>query len=161
MALAASTATRERRALGRGNSCNGDHSPCTGRRRHGSRPERSSVHDSRHRDSAHGGWGEACERWRLVRTDSCVWPAAWGSARGWPDRSVKTVPSHRTRRAFRIEILNLSTRIFLHASRTAGFLPTPPILTVTASRGYARIRLQASRAAAEQVGSVALPSGTL
>ena len=132
MALATSTATRDRFAFSRGSSCDREHSPCAGRRRQVSRPEQSSVHDSRHRDSAHGGCGEAGERCRLLWTDSCVWPAAGDSARDWPDRRVKTVPSYRTRRAFRIEILNLSTWILLQASHTAGFLPTPPILTATA-----------------------------
>jgi len=53
----------------------------------------------------------------------------WG---GWQDGSVKAVSSHRRRRAIRTEVLNLSTWILRHASRTAGFLPTPPIQTVMA-----------------------------
>jgi len=46
---------------------------------------------------------------------------------GWPDGTVKAESSHRRRRAFRIEILILSTRMHRYASRTAGFLQTLPM----------------------------------
>jgi len=45
---------------------------------------------------------------------------------------VKAVSSHRRRRVFQTEILNLSTWILRHASRPAGFLTTPPIPLVMA-----------------------------